>query len=91
MRNELSNHEPLYNDVVKWCRNVISSEKPGPYRSALEKKYTDVVRLWRELKLKVRANVRELSVIIPLAKKYHNAVEPVRQVTDHVRKYFNYV
>jgi hypothetical protein len=34
--------------------------------------------------MKVRSNLRELSVIIPLAKKYHNAVKPVRDVTDQV-------
>ena len=84
LRHELSNHEPLYDDAIKWSRDVINKEKAGPYRAGLEKKYTEVVTLWRELKMKVRSNLREISVIIPLAKKYHNAVKPVRDVTDQV-------
>ena len=84
LRCELSNHEPLYDDGIKWSRDVVSKEKPGPYRSGLEKKYTEVVTLWRELKMKVRSNLREINVIIPLAKKYHSAVKPVRDVTDQV-------
>jgi hypothetical protein len=86
LRYELSNHEPLYDDAIKWSRDVISKEKAGPYRGGLEKKYTEVVTLWRELKMKVRSNLREISVIIPLAKKYHSAVKPVRDVTDQVMK-----
>ena len=85
LRYELSNHESLYDDAINWSRDVISKEKPGPYRSDLEKKYSEIVTLWRELKMKVRSNLRELGVIIPLAKKYHNAVKPVRDVTDQVQ------
>lgn len=84
LRNELSNHEPLYDDAIKWSREVINKERPGAYRSGLERKYSEVVTLWRELKMKVRSNLRELSVIIPLAKKYHCAVKPVRDVTNQV-------
>ena len=84
LKYELSNHESLYDDAINWSRDVISKEKPGPYRSGLEKKYSEVVTLWRELKMKVRSNLRELGVIIPLAKKYHSAVKPVRDVTDQV-------
>lgn len=82
----MSNHEPLYDNAVKWSRDVINKERSGPYRNGIEKKYTEIVTLWRELKMKARTNLRELTVIIPLAKKYHDAVKPVRDVIESVEK-----
>ena len=73
-------HEVNYNHVVQKATEYLESSGPGPERDEISAKLDDVKTRWEELKTKTDERHAQLAEILPLAQKYHDNSQNVKDV-----------
>ena len=73
-------HEPNYNNVVRKTSDFLQSSGPGPKRDEISAKLDDVKLRWEELKRKTNERHAQLADVLPLAQKYHDNSQNVKDV-----------
>ena len=73
-------HEPNYNNVVHKTTDFLQSSGPGPERDEISAKLDDVKIRWEELKRKTNERHAQLGDVLPLAQKYHDNSQNVKDV-----------
>ena len=73
-------HQPTYEYIEQQINDHLSSKVPGPKRDALEKQFKDISERYNELKRSADKRHRQLNVLLPLARKYHDAQRNVERV-----------
>lgn len=73
-------HEPLYNNVVRKATAFLESSGPGPKKDEISAKLDDVNKRWDELKRKTNERHAQIEDVLPLAQKYHDNSQNVKDV-----------
>ena len=73
-------HEPLYNNLVRKATAFLESSGPGPKKDEISAKLDDVNKRWVELKRKTNERHAQIEDVLPLAQKYHDNSQNVKDV-----------
>lgn len=79
-RRDVLMHEPSYNNVVHKATEFLESSGPGPQRDEISTTLHDVKSRWEELKRKTDERHAQLEDVLPLAQKYHDNSQNVKDV-----------
>lgn len=73
-------HEPNYNNLVRKATEYFESSGPGPKKDEISAKLDDVKKRWDELKRKTNERHAQIEDVLPLAQKYHDNSQNVKDV-----------
>lgn len=79
-RRDVLMHEPNYNNVVHKATEFLESSGPGPQKEEISAKLDDIKTRWDELKRKTNERHAQLEDVLPLAQKYHDNSQNVKDV-----------
>ena len=73
-------HEPSYNNLVRKATEYLESSGPGPKKDEISAKLDDVKKRYEELKRKTIERHAQIDDVLPLAQKYHDNSQNVKDV-----------
>lgn len=79
-RRDVLMHEPLYNNLVRKATAFLESSGPDPKKDEISAKLDDVKKRWDELKRKTNERHAQIEDVLPLAQKYHDNSQNVKDV-----------
>lgn len=79
-RRDVLMHEPNYNNLVRKATEFLESSGPGPKKDEISAKLDDVKKRWDELKRKTNERHAQIEDLLPLAQKYHDNSQNVKDV-----------
>ena len=79
-RRDVLMHEPSYNHLVHKATQFLDSSGPGPKKDDISAKLDDVKKRWEELKRKTNERYAQIGDVLPLAQKYHDNSQNVKDV-----------
>lgn len=75
-------HEPLYSNLVKKATAFLESSGPSPKKDEISAKLDDVNKRWDALKTKTNERYAQIEDVLPLAQKYHDNSQNVKDVVN---------
>lgn len=73
-------HEPNYNNIVQKANKFLESSGPTAEKDEISAKLDDVKTRWEELIRKTNERDTRLADVLPLAQKYHDNSQNVKDV-----------
>lgn len=73
-------HEPHYNNVVQKANTFLESSGPMAEKDEIGAKLDDIKTRWEELRRKTNERDAQLADVLPLAQKYHDNSQNVKDV-----------
>ena len=73
-------HKPQYNNIVQKATEFLNSSRPGSEKNEVSDKLNEIRMRWEELNRKTNERQTQLEDMLPLAQKYHEHAQNVKDV-----------
>ena len=73
-------HKPQYTNIVQKATEFLNSSSPGSEKNEVSDKLNDIRMRWEELNRKTNERQTQLEDMLPLAQKYHEHAQNVKDV-----------
>lgn len=82
IRTDVRYHQPTYEYIDKDAKKFLKNEPDSPTRQDIEDSYNDIKPRWEDIKRRVNERHEQLDQILPLARKFHDALQNVDGVVN---------
>lgn len=82
IRTDVRYHQPTYEYIDKDAYKFLKNEPESPTRREIEDSYNDIKPRWEDIKRRVNERHEQLDQILPLTRKFHDALQNVDGVVN---------